>query len=412
MSSAALTVKPPLIAGTRVGSAMRLDRPLSIGLPPVLLPDGTPAAQVEAGAVLYRVGEQGEQVWNAAANAWAPDPGEAALGSALPLLPLAPGSDPALPWSAGLSAPPPLDADGRPQLEAAAGEHPKYFARALVTAHGGGKSWRALSAASPALALAQVQTLALPAPSLVFKGAGPLAPIEAPVQIGLPALTLPDGSAVTADDVVTLGVFIYRADGLWWDESAQRWQAPPPDLDALAAHKPLALTLQPGQSPPWQGQLAASGQQDQDGAPRFAPVGEGGGPYRLRAFAHLRRDGVVYLGLGAPAPDLLFARTSGQERFRIEFDTDSAQDCTRATLRLADAGGSLAARITLRAAERDLELATLDGAGNVRATLRLTADGDIELAPAPGRRLLALADLECERIRYRPAGGGLKQDLG
>jgi len=43
--------------------------------------------------------------------------------------------------------------------------------------------------------------------------------------------------------------------------------------------------------------------------------------------------------------------------------------------------------------------------------VRLAASGDIELVPAPGRRVVVSADFECERIRYRPSGGGPKLDL-
>jgi hypothetical protein len=407
----ALSVKPPQLGGDKLGAATRIDRALKISLGPVTQPDGSPLASPAVGAFLYRVGNQGEQVWNASARAWAADPGEEALGATVPPLPLAATVDAAAPWATTLAAPPPLDANGRPQIEVAQGENPKYFVRALVTANAGSTSFRGVSPPSASLSLVEVASIAIPAPSLAWKGGGPFAPIEKEIDVGLPALTLPDGSAVTSEDVVALGMFVYRADGLWWNDKEQQWQPAPAGVEALAQHKPLALSLQQGKTPPWQGKLAASGQKDKDDAPRYVPVNDGGSSYRLRAFAHLKRGSRVYLGLSAPTPDLLFIRTLGEERFKIEFDTDGPQDCTQATVRLADAAGRRCGWLKLRSAERDVEIASIDAGGNVRARLRLTTDGDIELAPAPGRRVIALADFECERVRYRPAGGGLKQDL-
>ena len=288
---------------------------------------------------------------------------------------------------------------------------PRYFARVLVGLQREGEAWRGLGKASPPLSFVRVVPLVPAAPTLSWKPAGPLATIEKPVEIGLAALTLADGSEATAQEAVVVGVFVYRADGAWWNEKDQAWTAPPPDTESLAAHKPLALSHQPGKTPAWQGTLAADGQVDKDGAPRFVPVDEGGAAYRLRVFAQVKRGGVVHLGLSAPSADLVFVKTRGKERFKVEFDTDGPQDCTRVTLRLADAAGALTGYLRLRAAERDVELATCDAAGAVRALVRLNAAGDIELVPAPGRRVIASADFECGRIRYQPVGGGPKLDL-
>jgi len=101
----------------------------------------------------------------------------------------------------------------------------------------------------------------------------------------------------------------------------------------------------------------------------------------------------------------------GKERFKLEFDTDGPQDCSVATMRLTDAASNPAGFLRLRANERDAELATCDSFGVVHARIRLTADGDIELTPAPGRRVIVAADIETGRIRYQPAGGGAAKDL-
>lgn len=415
MSTAAkpLEVKPPQLAGVKLGADTRIDRPLGIGLAPMKLPTGEPLpAAAQVGAFLYRSGPQGEQVWNAAAGAWVADPGDEALAGTLAPLPLTASGDAALPWKATLNPALQVDASGAPQFAIAEGDAgPRYFARVLVTLQREGESWRGLGKASPPLSFVRVVPFAPAAPTLAWKPAGPLASIEKPVEVGLAALTLADGSEATAEEAVVAGAFVYRADGAWWNEKEQAWTAAPPDIESLAAHKPLALSHKPGKTPAWQGTLAADGQVDKDDAPRFVTVDDGGAAYRLRVFAQVKRGGLVHLGLSAPSADLLFVKTRGKERFKVEFDTDGPQDCTRVTLRLVDAAGALAGYLRLRAAERDAELASCDAAGNVRAVVRLNTAGDIELLPAPDRRVVVAADFECERIRYRPSGGGPKLNL-
>ena len=41
----------------------------------------------------------------------------------------------------------------------------------------------------------------------------------------------------------------------------------------------------------------------------------------------------------------------------------------------------------------------------------LHADGHIELAPAPGKNVVVVGDLETEKITYRPGNGGAKKVL-
>jgi hypothetical protein len=408
-----LALKPPRLAPATIGGAARIDRAFVVALGAVTAPDGgalPPGAG--AGAFVYRSGADGERLWDPQARRWVDVPGDDALGVAVAALPLAAGANADEPWSASVDPAGALDADGAPVFAIAPGDAgPRYFVRARVTATIGGAAAVGLSAPSAPLAFVRVAPLVLPPPALAWPGGGARAPIEQPVEMSLAALVLPGGGVPAADAVRSIGVFVHRADGAWWNGSEQRWTPPPAGVDALAEHQPLAMSNQPGQTPAWTGTLAAAGQQDADGAPRFAAVQDGGIGYRLRLYARVEHEGVVFAGQSAPAPDLLFARSVGNERFAITFDTDSAADATEATLRLADAGGVRTAFLRLRAGARDLELASCDAAGAVRARIRLTGAGDIELTPAPGRRVLLQADVECERVRYRPAGGGPKQDL-
>jgi hypothetical protein len=51
-------------------------------------------------------------------------------------------------------------------------------------------------------------------------------------------------------------------------------------------------------------------------------------------------------------------------------------------------------------------------ANSAGAAVILQPDGSIELRPAPGRSVRVTGDLDTERIRYAPAGGGPKTTLG
>ena len=79
--------------------------------------------------------------------------------------------------------------------------------------------------------------------------------------------------------------------------------------------------------------------------------------------------------------------------------------------RLRDGAGQFSAWLRLRSNPREVELANFDGAGAPLASVRLTATGAIELRPAPGQPVRVMSDLETERIRYQPFGGGAKQNL-
>jgi len=47
----------------------------------------------------------------------------------------------------------------------------------------------------------------------------------------------------------------------------------------------------------------------------------------------------------------------------------------------------------------------------VLARVTLSADGDIHLAPAPGRQIVLDGPLEAQRISYLPQAGGARQTL-
>jgi hypothetical protein len=402
-----LTVPAPKLAGTALAGGARIDRPLRITMPPIPGPDGTPlGANAAVGAFLYRVGANGEQIWNAAEALWQTSPAEADLAKRIATSPLAHlgAADPA--WSATLDPSAALDAKGAARF--IADPSTRYFVRVRVEASVGGQACSGLSGPSPVLGLVRIAPLALSAPHLAWSGGGALAPIEKPVTVALATLVLPDGTEPQADDIVKLGVFVFRASGEVWNDKAQRWQPAPLDAEDFGALEPLALRKKDGEALPWQAELVAIGQKDSAKAPRYRPVNAGGGAYRLRAYAQVKKAGRVHIGLGPFSADLSFARTLGEERFGMQFDTDSAQDCTEARLRLRDGGGQPSGWLRLRAGPRDVELANFDSGGGALASIRLTGDGDIELRAAPGRSIFLMSDLEAGHIRYQPYGGGGK----
>lgn len=259
-------------------------------------------------------------------------------------------------------------------------------------------------------------TLTVPAPQLQYEPAGPAAPLEMPVKLRLGAPTHANGQAATPAELSKFGAFVYRTATVGgteeiWNEAEQAWQPAINDVVALAALTPLALAFKDGDAQPWQGLLVAAGQKDRAGAPRFAKAVNGAPVYRLRAFARFNRGGALAQGLSAPSADLSFVSASDQQRFTLSFDTETAHDCALARFQMKNAGRVVTGFIELRASGPELEIATCDGAGRTLARVLLNAAGDIELRPAPGRKLIVQGDLETEHIRYLPAGGTVKQDL-
>ncbi len=259
--------------------------------------------------------------------------------------------------------------------------------------------------------------LMLPSLTLQYEPAGPAAALEKPVQLRLGAITHADGQAATPAELRKIGAFVYRSASAggaeeMWNEDEQAWKPAVTEAAALAALTPLALAARPGDPQPWQGVLVAAGQKDQAGAPRYAAAVNGAPVYRLRVFAQFSHGGGLVQALGAASADLRFVSATENQRFRISFGAgESADDCTLARLQLKSAALLPTGFIELRASGAELEIAKCDASGQPLARLLLNADGDIELQPAPGRRLLVHGDLEAERIRYQPAGSGIKKDL-
>lgn len=406
MSTATAPVKldAPTWSGSRLATLWRADRPLHLD---ARLPSA--AADRPAQAYLYRMGPAGEQQWHPCTRRWQAPAADDALGQAVPPLEQPP-TGAARRWSFDPATA--RDADGAPMF--ATDGQTKHFAK-LRVASGGALAQAVLSPPSTLIDLARVSALALPAPTLTWPGGGAAAPIERPVDIAVPPVTLPDGQAAQGDAVLRFGLLLQRDGGLWWHEKAQAWRASAADAaEFLAADppfEPLVLQHQPGKLPRWTGQWVAAGVKDGAGAPRFVPQDAGGPSYTARLIALVQRDGVAWLGLGPSSAPLQFISTRGRQRFTTAFDTAGPDDCTEAELLLRDAAGRFSGWLRLASSPRATELAQFDAAGSPLARITLNAAGEIELQPAAGRRVRVLGDIETERIRYQPAGGGGKRDL-
>lgn len=254
-------------------------------------------------------------------------------------------------------------------------------------------------------------TLTVPAPQPSWEGDAASAELEKPVNVKLAALSFADGQPATQDELQKIGAYIYRSSGGTeeiWNEDEQGWQAPPVDPSAL---QPLPLAYKDGEAEPWQGVLAAAGQKDQHDAPRYDTASNGEPSYRLRAFARFTHGGETHEGLSAPSAAFTFVSAAENQRYTLSFDTETPADCTRAKLELKNASLVTAAYIELRASGTEVEIANCTGSGAVLARVLLNAAGDIELSPAPGRKLIVHGDIEAEHLRYQPSAGGAKQDL-
>jgi hypothetical protein len=235
--------------------------------------------------------------------------------------------------------------------------------------------------------------------------------LEQPVEVKLAALHFPDGAEATDAEAQVVGAYVYRVSSAGeqlWNEKEQSWTDAPDDLSALP---PLALQYKAGDALPWRGLLVAIGMKDKDGNDRFA-VASGSEPrYRLRAYGRFKRDDGDYAGLSVPSAEISFVSAADSRRFSIDMqpDPDTAQEVT---LVLKNASLAKAGYVKISTTGGQVvEIGNLDPSGAPLALVQLAADGSILLQPAAGKKIVLQGDLEAQRIRYQPSGGGAAADL-
>jgi hypothetical protein len=147
------------------------------------------------------------------------------------------------------------------------------------------------------------------------------------------------------------------------------------------------------------------------GAPLLTPAVAHFPQYRLRGVFHAERGGIGAFGVGVESVPIEFLSTADLKRFGVELSPDQIE-ATRVRIMLVDAAKRARGAIEIDASGNGvLTLANFDGAGGALASVTLESDGTIRLAPASGAKVVIAGDLETDRIRYLPSGGGFHQNL-
>lgn len=250
--------------------------------------------------------------------------------------------------------------------------------------------------------------LAVPPPTLAFDDAGGgAAALEKPLNVLLGPVTAA-GTPLTPAALGTFGLRLQRrrvagAPLEVWDDGSKAWTPEQPG----AQPKPLALAYTASDPQPWHGILVAAGLKDGTGAPVFAEAAQGYPQYTVGG-AFTAKDGAV--GVGPPTAPFTFVGTADRNLVVIGAGDDEQPDqATQARLLLKNPALQVIGSLTVL---REAPGATVRVENAAGAGVVLHADGSIELLPAAGRGVRIAGDVETERLRYQPAGGGPKRDLG
>jgi hypothetical protein len=158
--------------------------------------------------------------------------------------------------------------------------------------------------------------------------------------------------------------------------------------------------------------LIAIGQKDKAGNARFDTAAGGEPRYRLRAYGKFKRDGVDHAGLSDPSPELAFVSGAESQRFSVKMEPEDPQSTVRVRIELKNAALVPAGYLEIRTiGGQEVEIVNCDASGAALAAVLLAADGSIHLQPASGKKIVLAGDLEAQRIRYQPSGGGASVDL-
>jgi hypothetical protein len=250
--------------------------------------------------------------------------------------------------------------------------------------------------------------LTVPKPTLTFEDAGGgSAALEKPLTVLLGPVT-DAGGTVSPPALSSFGLSLRRrnAPGAQlevWDDGAKSWSPEQPGGEP----KPIALAYKPGDPRPWQGILVAAGMKDATGAPALARASQGYPQYTIGG-TFRASDGAV--GDGPQSAPITFASASDRNLVQLGAgDGEQLDEATQARLLLKDTALHVIGGLTVLRASPGATVRLENTAG---ASVVIHADGSIEIIPAPGKGMRIAGDVETEHIRYLPAGGGFKKDLG
>lgn len=230
--------------------------------------------------------------------------------------------------------------------------------------------------------------LTVPEPTLSSPGViGTVLGAEKPIDLLCGPVTLPDGKALGPTTATHFGYLLFRetAPGQVevWDEKNQIWSSPatPVEEQQLFPEEPM-----------WRSILVAVGQKDSAGVDKFGTNALTGFPRYFARCAFRGRDalGVEHAGLSPRSAAVGVLAMGERDRAGLLATPMPLAEAKEIRLFLKDGFGAERGAVTVRAAFGGF-VVELIASG---AMLRLTAEGEILLAPATGRDVRIEGDLE------------------
>lgn len=245
-------------------------------------------------------------------------------------------------------------------------------------------------------------------PALRYDGAETgVATLEKPVDIRVGPVTS-DGVNVGPERLATFGYFVYRrasaGAGLEiWDDAGRVWVSE----EAAGSPTPARLAYQSDDPEPWQGLIVAAGGRDASGNPQFDRAVGGYPLYAVRAFFSSAELAEAFLT--GPSENVSFVGTADRNLVVMGAgEGESLDSATQARMQLRDPGLSTIGGIRI---DRDAPGARVTVENAAGASIVLHADGQIELRPAPGRRVVVAGDVDVDHVTYLPAGSTIRRSL-
>lgn len=294
--------------------------------------------------------------------------------------------------------------------------------------------------------------------------------IEKEIKLRLSPVIRPDGSVFEDTDLGMAGFFTYREPAVGvteiWNEETQSWEADP-GTD-VSDFQSISLIFQADDPFPWWTTVMALGQKAADGTDKFQQaVGAPGVEYPLYFFRCYfgmeMEDDTMLTGLSPATAPIRFIEIGETVLAGLRMDK-SPDEASQMQLFLRDTNRRLIGMVELRrlgnasrlslvkldnmenpvsrmtiAEDGHIEVVAHEREASLRTEIQLAATGDIEISAAPGKavvindnlritdnsielvspgdltlkasKVIIESDLEAERVRYLPNGGGPKQWL-
>jgi hypothetical protein len=244
------------------------------------------------------------------------------------------------------------------------------------------------------------------APTLAYAGVPGIAALEFPLEVLIgPVKSM--GAVAGPESMNVFQYVVYRrlssgSDLDVWDESSKAWY--PQGTHSTTSAQ---LAYLPDEPYPWKGMIVAAGGKDATGQPQYAKAAGGYPLYHVRALFETKDPEEIVLS--GPSANVAFAGSSDKNLMVMgPGDDEKPEDATEARLLLRNTSLNEIGGLHI---VRDSPGARVTLANAAGASIVLHADGHIELAPAPGKNVLIVGDLEAEKITYSPGGVGAKKVL-